>query len=215
MKKIFCISGLGADERVFSNIHIAGYELVHVKWLIPENKESFKEYCSRLLPQITEPSPIIMGVSFGGMVSIEISKLIETSAVIIISSIKSAFEMPLWMRLVRVLKLYRYLRLNPSGIFDPLQNYVLGAKTALEKDIARNYRKKVDRTFLYWAIEEIMKWKNDQVPKNFFQIHGSEDKMFPVRHIKSEYIVQGGGHLMTYNKSSEINSMLVKILKSL
>ncbi len=200
---------------MFSNISVEGYELVHVKWLTPEKNESLSGYCERLLPQITEPLPIIIGVSFGGIVGIEISKLIKTSAIIIISSIRSAREMPLWMRLVRLLRLYRYLKLNPSGIFDPLQNYTLGAKTALEKDIARNYRKRVDRTFLYWAIEEIMKWNNDHVPDNLFQIHGDDDKMFPVKRIKSKHIVKGGGHLMTYNKSDEINIMLAEILKSL
>ena len=215
MKRIFCISGLGADERVFSNISISGYELVHVKWIKPDNNELLQDYCKRLLPQITETSPILLGVSFGGIVSIEISKLIPTNAIIIISSITSEKEMPVWMRIVRFLKVHRYFKINPSGIFDPIQNYTLGAKTKMEKDIARNYRRNVDRTFLYWAIDVIMKWKNNYVPKNLYQIHGKDDKMFPIKHIKTSFIIEGGGHLMTYNKSKEINLVLENILKSL
>ena len=48
MKKIYCISGLGADERAFSNLKIDGYELVYMPWLQPLEKETIEQYAKRM-----------------------------------------------------------------------------------------------------------------------------------------------------------------------
>src|SRR5205814_5443257 len=100
MKKIYCISGLGADEKAFAKLHVQGYQLVHLPWLIPVKDETIDEYAERMSRNITDHNPVIMGLSFGGIMGIEIAKkLIAVEKVILISSVKSFKEIPAWMKL--------------------------------------------------------------------------------------------------------------------
>ncbi len=38
-KKVYCISGLGADQRVFNRLEFSGYKPVHINWLEPKKKK--------------------------------------------------------------------------------------------------------------------------------------------------------------------------------
>lgn len=105
MKTIYCISGLGADERAFSKLNVEAYQLKVIPWLQPLQKETIEAYAKRMMVAIDEENPILMGLSFGGMLCIEISKQIAVQKIIIISSIKSYTELPLWMKAAGRLKL--------------------------------------------------------------------------------------------------------------
>lgn len=212
MNKIFCISGLGADEKVFSNLDIPGYELVIIKWLIPFKKESIEKYAERLLPQITEEIPILLGLSFGGIICIEINKIIKTKLIILLSSIKSRNEMPFWMRLVNFSRLHKIYKPKSYGVFEFIQNYNLGVKTNQEKKMVAEYRRKIDPIYLHWAIDVILKWKNNCNHKNIYHLHGTKDKLFPVKNIKYHLPINHGGHLMVFSRSKEINDHIIKIL---
>jgi pimeloyl-ACP methyl ester carboxylesterase len=212
MKTIYCISGLGADERVFSNIAVPGYELQPIQWKIPLKHESMEAYARRMLADIPEQKPILMGLSFGGMMSIEIAKLAAVEKVIIISSIKSARELPGWMRFSGRLGLDKIVPLKSFKIMEPIQNYKLGVTNAAERKMAIEYRRNANRTYTSWAINQVLNWKNDWQPATMVHIHGTNDKMFPIKKINANYTVQGGGHLMIMNKAAEINNYLRTIL---
>ncbi|OFZ66683.1 MAG: hypothetical protein A3D92_25300 [Bacteroidetes bacterium RIFCSPHIGHO2_02_FULL_44_7] len=49
--KLFCLSGLGVDERAFVNFHPDGIELVHIPWIQPQKRESLKRMIECYLPQ--------------------------------------------------------------------------------------------------------------------------------------------------------------------
>src|SRR6187402_1248228 len=107
MKTIYCISGLGADERAFSRLKVEGYRIRCLPWLTPEPGESINAYATRMRAEIIEENPILCGLSFGGMMSIEISKQIPVEKLILISSIKSVKELPRWMKTCGFLRLNR------------------------------------------------------------------------------------------------------------
>ncbi|EMO28852.1 hypothetical protein LEP1GSC170_2989 [Leptospira interrogans serovar Bataviae str. HAI135] len=67
---------------------------------------NLSKYSKRLLSQIdTKNEIILIGVSFGGIVALEISKHISVKQIIIISSIKSDSEKPILYRLFGTLRL--------------------------------------------------------------------------------------------------------------
>jgi pimeloyl-ACP methyl ester carboxylesterase len=76
LKDIYCISGLGADERVFQKLKFQGYQPIHIKWLEPEAGENIANYTQRLTTQIKAEKPILIGLSFGGIIAVEMSKQI-------------------------------------------------------------------------------------------------------------------------------------------
>ena len=212
MKTIYCISGLGADEKVFSRLTIDGYKLEFVNWLIPENNETLQQYALRMSGQIKESNPILMGLSFGGMIAIEISKFLNVKQLILISSIKTIDEMPVWMRLAGKFKLYKIIPLKSYKILTPIQNYFLGVATANEKKLANQYRKNVSEVYLNWSVKQILNWKNTSYSSNTFHIHGSADKIFPIKNIKSIKVIEDAGHFMIYTKANAVSKWLYQIL---
>lgn len=212
MKTIYCISGLGADERVFQHIAVPGYVLQPLAWKKPLRGETIGAYAQRMAADIIEPNPILLGLSFGGMMSIEIAKLIPVQKVVLVSSIKSANELPQWMRMVGKMGLDRVVPLRSFKLLEPIQNRKLGVTNEAERRMAIEYRRNADRGYINWAVNQVLNWKNDWQPATLYHIHGTKDRMFPIKKVKATYVVEGGGHLMIMNKAAEINGYLRTVL---
>ncbi len=88
--------GMAANCDIFENIKLdnSKYKLHFIEWLEPEKEESLQKYSERIAVQITNEHPILIGVSFGGIIVQEIAKIIPTEKVIIISSVKDPSEFP-------------------------------------------------------------------------------------------------------------------------
>ncbi|MBP6432276.1 MAG: alpha/beta hydrolase [Ferruginibacter sp.] len=212
MKTIYCISGLGADEKAFSKLHIEGFQLKVIDWIEPLKNEPLANYATRMLQYIDEKNPILMGLSFGGIMCIEIAKQIPIQKIILISSIKTKYELPLWMKLVAKTRLHKIYSMKSYKITQPIQNLFLGATSADEKAMANNYRKNANTGYVKWAVNHILNWQNQQVAAPIFHIHGSADKMFPVKKVKADAIITNGKHLMVMTKANEVSIAIKQFL---
>jgi pimeloyl-ACP methyl ester carboxylesterase len=226
MRQVYCISGLGADERIFSRLKVPGVEFIYLKWLIPEKDESIDAYAHRMRLQVKNHrdspahngDPVFMGVSFGGIMAIELAKLYPAARVVLVSSVKSRKELPAWMRWVGALGLYRLVPSRPGSVsrsnawFGEIGSEFLGAETEEENRLRDEYRHKVDPAYLYWAVKQIVQWKNDWRPQALHHIHGSKDKTFPIKGITATHVISGGGHFMVMNRAEEMNRILAAIL---
>ena len=215
MKIIYCISGLGADERAFSKLNIEAYQLKVIQWLQPLPKETIEEYATRMRAEINEENPVLMGLSFGGMLCIEISKQIPVQKIIIISSVKSYQELPLWMKAVGHLKLNKIAPIRSNHKLSlSLQNHFLGITTKEEKEIVAVSRKKHNTKYVQWAVDKVVNWKNNWQHPAIFHIHGDKDRMFPVKRIKPTYTIKNGGHFMIMNRAAEVSVFINQSLNS-
>lgn len=214
MKHIYCISGFGADERVFANLDFGENDLHFIQWKIPQKRESISSYAKRMSEDISYPKPVLIGLSFGGMMSIEIAKIISVEKVILISSVSTFHELPLSMKIAGALRLNKLIPMKPYSILEPLENYNLGVKTKEEKNLLREYRKNLNLQYSNWAMDQVVNWKNNWIPPNLVHIHGTKDHIFPIKYIKkSDYIIRGGGHLISMNNSEEVNEILKRELQ--
>ncbi len=213
MVHVYCISGIGADERVFSKLDLPGCEIHPIKWIMPFRNESMKNYAVRLAAQIKHAEPVLIGVSFGGMMAVELSKLFPFKKVILISSARKADELPLWMKVCGALKLNKiFPPPRKNKFFIPVENYFLGPQTPEEEAIIDAFRQSVSRRFLNWSIDKILNWGNMTVPANIVLILGNKDKFFPFRKAKPDHVIAGGTHFMVYNKAGEINPLLQQLI---
>ena len=212
-KVIYCISGLGADEKVFNNLELNGHDLRHILWIRPNKKETIVEYASRMREQIRESPAILLGVSFGGMIGIEIAKQIQLEKLIIVSSIKSAKELPSWMRYVGQFQLNKFLPIRSYKFIEKIDNDRLGVSNEEEREMVQAYRKAADPIYMNWAVNEVLNWKNDWLPENIVHIHGDKDKIFPIKKISASYVVKNGTHLMIFNRGKEISEFIREELK--
>lgn len=213
MKPVYTISGLGVDERIFQNL-VLNSKLVFIRWIKPETNETITNYARRLSDQIKTPDPILMGLSFGGMLAVEIANQIPASKVILISSAKSKSEIPFYFRLAGLLgidKAYpvKFLR-RPSS----LKNWFFGIRNNREEQFLTSIMKDADPLFSCWAVNAIVTWKNETLPENVTHIHGTADRILPLRYINADIIVNGGGHFMIVNRAKEISEIINHLLES-
>ncbi len=213
MKTIYCISGLGADERAFSKLKINGFKLKVIHWLMPTPDETIDHYAKRVRNEIAEPDPILMGLSFGGMICTEIAKQIPVSKIIIISSIKSSKELPFWMKTVATLRLNKIVPLKSTRLTQPIQNMMLGVQSEDEKALVASLRREADLPYTNWAVHQAINWKNDWQHPNIFHIHGDKDNMFPIKKIKADYTIKNAGHFMIMNRAAEVSACINTILQ--
>lgn len=91
--KYYAISGLGADKRVFDFLTL-NCELIHLDWIDPLKNETIESYGKRLSQAIkTDEEYGLIGVSFGGIVAVEISKMLNPKSTILISSAATKEEL--------------------------------------------------------------------------------------------------------------------------
>jgi len=210
MKEIYLLSGLGADKRVFDFIDFSSYKTNHVEWIPPIDNESIEDYAKRLLEQIKTEKPILIGVSFGGMMATEIGKLIVTEKIILISSSKTKSEIPIYFRFIGSLHMEKTIPTKHFKKVNELVFWLFGTETKNEKELLKEIINDTDEQFLKWAIAKIVTWKNKTVSTNTIHIHGTNDKILPMK--KADFVIQNGGHLMIINKGKEISELLQKIL---
>ncbi|RYY87626.1 MAG: alpha/beta hydrolase, partial [Chitinophagaceae bacterium] len=120
---LYFLSGLGADRRVFGRLQLPErYRIVHLDWIEPEPRESLEHYALRLSAGINTNGPFaLIGLSFGGMLAVEIARVLQPSRTILLSSAATYKELP---SLYRTTAVRRLARIAPLWIFK-IQHAVL------------------------------------------------------------------------------------------
>jgi len=211
LKTLYLIPGTGADHRFFSRLQLNVKTHV-IEWAEWGNAQTIREYAEVLSLQINkEESFGILGVSFGGMLAVEMSKFLHPDKLILISSAKSYRELPAIVRLSRRVGLH-YL-ISPWLIkIIPFAGKVFG----VSKKDKRFFDKMIDDTpkgHLKKTIRSILYWRNTVLPSRIIHIHGSHDKVIPIKKIQKPNVIEGGGHFMVYNMANEVGDEINRILK--
>lgn len=212
MNKIYVFSGLGVDERVFDNIDFGTLDVEFIDWIQPLENESLESYALRISKKITSENPILIGLSFGGMIAVEISKIIKVENLILIASAKNKFELPFIYRLFGKLNL---IKLIPKKIFkqqNSITNWIFGIESDSEKQLLKEILQDTDLDFFSWAINVIANWKNENIPEKCFHIHGNKDRIIPIKNVKADFVIENGGHFMTVNKAKEIENVILNLI---
>lgn len=212
---VYLISGLGADERVFQFFDLKGIEHCFIKWLKPEKKETLNHYAQRLIAdQIdTNKEVILIGLSFGGIVAQEIAKLIPCKQVIIVSSVKSHKEFSWQLKLASKSMIYRAVPDWLMQLGNKLTaDYYFGTTNQAESTLLHQVIKDTDPYFLRWAIAKILNWKNEGITTPLVHIHGTNDRIFPVKHIKKAIEIPNGGHFMIVNQAARLQVLIFKLI---
>lgn len=108
------------------------------------------------------------------------------------------------------IKIHRLIPIRFFKQVNRLTYWFFGIKTKNEKELLMTIIKKTDTNFLRWAIDKIVNWQNTTRFPNLVHIHGTDDKIFPLK--AADYKVYNGGHLMVINKGEELTALIRKIL---
>lgn len=210
-KHIYFVPGTAANSKIFDRIKLDDqkYEMHFLTWHIPSSKnQSIESYASELCQQVTHKNPILIGVSFGGIMVQEMSKIIDFEKLVIISSIKNKYELPKGLKIIKKLKLYT---LAPTRIIAPLEQLLtlsFGKKAKKQIEAYRMYLSQRDATYLKWSIQKVLFWDQEKSISNIIHIHGTKDFIFPIESIENCISIEKGSHAMILTKAQKINKIL-------
>lgn len=201
--------GMAANPSIFERIELPSdfFELFFLEWFIPLEGETLLEYANRMAKNIKHENPVLVGVSFGGILVQEISNIIKAKKVIIISSIKSNLEFSFIIKFIRNTKIYKLFPIQLLQI-DNLTRFIPAKK---RKEYAK-FLSVIDPNYLNWAIEQVISWDRVVPDESVIHIHGEFDEVFPIRYIKKCIPVNKGTHIMIFTKYKWFNENLPKII---
>jgi len=215
MGKVFLIPGLGADCRIYDRIDLSGYDAVAIDWVKHAPADTLTTYAQKLIDQYhIVTGSVIVGNSMGGMIAMEIGKLITCEKIILISSIRTVDEAPGYFSFFRSIPVYKLVPEKALPSLDYLLDLFFGKLDKNDKKLFRSMLKKWSPEFLAWAVDAVLGWSNKIVPANTFLITGDKDQVFPYKNAKDTILVKGGTHIMIFDKAPEISALLKGILNN-
>lgn len=210
---VYFMPGLAASSSIFERIALPdAFEIILLEWEIPLENESLKDYAKRISLKINTKNPVLVGVSFGGILVQEIAEFITVRKVIIISSVKSNLEFPLRMKLAKTTKAYKLIPTNLILNVENLAKFSFGDKVNQRLKLYEKFLSVRDKNYLDWAIEQVILWDRTIVDPKVIHIHGDMDDVFPIKHIKNCIVVKGGTHIMILNKFKWLNENLPNLI---
>jgi len=210
---VYFMPGMSANSLIFEKIKLPDGFISHfLEWIPPEKGEKITNYAKRLSKLIDHENPILIGVSFGGLIVQELSKIIKTRKVIIISSIKTNKEASVSMKFAKKTKSYKYLPVSWLDDFGNLIAFVFGPRIKRKVDLYKKYLSVRDKNYLEWSISTIVNWKQEEPIKNVIHIHGTRDLIFPVINLKNYIPVEKGDHAIILKRADWLNKFFEKNL---
>jgi pimeloyl-ACP methyl ester carboxylesterase len=215
MKHVYLMPGMAASSFIFEHIKLPekDFTLHYLEWIIPEKKESLTSYVSRLLELVTHENPVLIGVSFGGIIVQEMANQINVDKLILISTVKSNKEFPRRMRFSKSLGLHKIFPTSLVESFDVLSAYSFGI-AAKKIEMYKKYLSVNSSVYLDWALDTIMNWDQEESLPGTIHIHGDADPVFPIKYINDCIVIPKGTHVMIVNRYRWFNEHLPELILS-
>lgn len=212
---VYFMPGMAASSAIFERIRLPEeqFEMHLLDWLLPLPQENLQEYAARVAKGIKHENPVLVGVSFGGVLVQEMSEIVQAKKTIIISSVKCNAEFPRRMKFAKRTKAYKII---PTGMMQDisfLSKFSFAHKKIRQRlKLYEKFMNMRDKSYLDWALEQIIFWDRETPDEKVVHIHGDLDEVFPPKYIKNYIPISGGTHIMIINKYKWLNENLPGII---
>lgn len=213
--RLVLFSGLASNADVFIRQKLAFPQLEVPQWLLPEKTDTLDSYARRLAEFLASDQPIVLGgASFGGIIALHAAQYLKPQAIILIGSIRSASELPRYAQWARALRmLVRWLPLKTiQWLLAPLASRWAHQCLPALSELSRQIRT-ADPRVVRWSLERVLDWQSTpEVHCPIVHIHGSRDKILPLRFTTADRTVVGGGHLIALTHADQVNKFIGETL---
>ncbi len=196
MQLVF-LPGLGADARQWAPQRAAFPSLIVPDWIAPHPREPLAEYAARL----AMPADVLIGSSFGGMIALEMARIINPRLVLLVGSATSVPKLARWLA-----PLGGVSRMMPNALmlaaFGPHANGSRAVAAAMLRD--------ADPAFVSWGASAMAGWRPAPFTFPVKRIHGDRDRLIPVG--DADQVVAGAGHLVNLTHPDEVNRFIERAL---
>lgn len=211
---VYLMPGLAASTAIFERIALPEdtFETHLLEWEIPLDNESLMDYAKRIAEKIKHKNPVLIGVSFGGILVQEMAKYVDARKVIIISSVRSNLEFPRRLKIAKTTKAYKLIPMSLIANIESLAKFSFGETVNQRLKLYEKFLSVRDIGYLNWAVEQVVLWDRTVIDESVIHIHGESDDVFPIKYIRNCVVVKGGTHIMILNKYKWLNENLPSII---
>lgn len=210
--RFFLITGFGLDKRAFSLLDLPEDKFKFFDLIPPLKGETLKTYALRMGREIgVGPDDVVGGVSFGGMMALEIAKAVKTRGVVIIASTTHPRHIRKRFLLFSHISPYvpdalvhRIFRLVPWVL--KRQNMLTPEGQTLLNDIMTAF----PPAWLRSMPPMIRKWEGCQPAAPFRRMHSEGDWLIRLDgDPKDLTVVKGKNHLITVSHPEAVRKFLL------
>ncbi len=208
---LYLLPGMTPDDHVFSRLLPLLPNCTVINWLDPNPNEPITAYAQRLAQTIPTSECFIGGVSFGGIVAIELSRIIQPHGCFLISSIRDQDQLPPWFRI------WRFIAGNHcQQILNAIGHFAIAVPKRVRTRSTTRITKLAGPAGAWhrWATSAVLQWKPDRVPLSVpvCHIHGDRDTTFPVRYTDPDVIIRDGGHVLPLTHPTEVANVMLAVM---
>lgn len=206
--------GMAANPSIFNGIKLPpeNFEIHRLEWFVPDKGMTFRAYAQEMCSHIEHKNPVLLGVSFGGLLVQEMAKHMATAKIIVVSSVKQSSELPKKMLFAKYTRAHKLLPTGLVSNVELLAKYAFGEKASKRLELYEKYLSVRDKQYIDWAIDQIVNWQQAVPPSNLVHIQGEKDAVFPIKNIKDCVLVKNGTHTMIIHRARWFNENLPAII---
>ena len=211
--KLYLLPGMGGDHRLFKNLDLSAYDTTHVRFPTPDGPLPMADFARLLHPQIdTTEAFSLLGVSFGGMLAVELTEQLHPTHTILISSAKQRSELPGKIAFNRVFPLYRIIGGRAQRALGGLGRWLFERRARSEEPTFKAMLRAKDPAYLKWATYAVTNWQRDTVPPGIVHIQGAKDQTLPIKNIPDAIAIPDGGHMVVMMQAAVVDSLVGEVL---
>jgi len=151
-----------------------------------------------------------VGVSFGGLLALEVGRLRPLARVVLISSLSDSRQLPPLLKLGRATGLYQLVPFGLLPYLPRLAQWFFGARNGREYRLLARILRDTDPAFARWATQQLLHWDSTGVPAAV-RLHGTHDRLLPAGAARIDYPLPGAGHFMIVSHAWDISQILQKM----
>jgi len=214
---VYLIPGQGGDARLFNNLQLdSSFTVKHINYDLPVKDSSMKAYAMQLSEQVDTAEPfVLIGVSLGGMLAVEMSEILQPEKTIIISSAKNKNELPVKLKFQQKVPLYKMVpgKVARWGAFvlQPIVEYDRNKEKATFKAMLTDK----DPEFLKRTIPMIINWDRTTNNTKITHIHGDRDNTISIKNVSCDITVKNGSHMMVLTEGEKLSKIVNEELKKI
>ncbi len=205
---IYAIPGLGTTEKLYNNTRVNGAVIKVLDWPLPQKDDTMQSYAKKFIPQIDTSQPYcLLGVSFGGMLCTELSKILTPVKIFLVSTSKNRAELPWFIKLFKHIPVYKYISEKQHRKMAYKGRWLVGFGKAYIPEFLGMVNSMTENYFKY-CMHIIVNWKGGDLPFNAVHIHGTADRLLLYKNVKANHTIIEGSHAMVVFRAEEINKIM-------
>ena len=213
--RLILFSGLGVGGELFIPQRPISARVETPTWIDPIEAESIRQYALRMAETIEPGDDLFVGgVSFGGMIALEVAQTLQARGVFLSSSGYSYRQIALPIRMIghavgaAPIPLLR-AALTGAGLLVR----VVGRPNRRQRNLVLSLVPKANLKLTRWGGPAIMNWEfRGTLPCPVHQVHGEIDRVVPRANVDPDLTIEGGGHIINVTHAQQVNTFITRHL---